>query len=879
MEDPSQQHGPGKQSDPAQDAQRGGAQADSGQVLHEGLPTGTGLGKYRILERLYNTYNGVVYKARDMLLDRLVTIKQMTPKFLDDPIACGMFKREAQFLARIPRGAKHIVNIHELIELDRGLFIVGEYVNGQWLESLVAKRLMDVMGVLRILRTSITGLRTLHALDLVHRGIHPRSIIVTKGMKSMITNLGTAAHEGDTTPVPVLFAQYTAPEILAGRSYDDRVDIYSLGVTLYEYCVGRREMLRVLNGTAADAVSGARLWTDWQRDLNRSLPDACEVNPTIPVALSSILRRMTAKALDDRFSSCQQVLDALDRHFQIRQASPTRVHVGIAVGIQAQAFTPTPGHLTSSPQGLASPLLTYQGSANQPPPLAPATSTHTARRTTTQPTQAPPEVAPPGLRDPYRQQRGRTAGRSAPQRVRQIRPLRPSPKVVRPESIPALQDVREVHKPRSYHALAWTIAATIAIAAISIGGYATWYYAAGPGLASPIEQIYADGDAAYKLGDYEAAKSAFERAMAIEVTAEKFSRIQDDARNYLLLADARIALQNDDFDETMRYIKVAQKRGANPTEVDRIKRNCYRKKDTYRLMAETNEARERGQLSEAEVKLEAAEERAAGTGIDTEGLKARVQMSKDDERYRNALNRAKEAIARKQFDAAALACVDAQRIRETTETTKLAKQIQDEKRKARFVLQGDDAMLNKDYATAAEAYEQANQLGPSSEIESRGRLARAFVLIERAQEEIDSGDLLAAEQDLRTSMWKTPTPQAKAKLQKLEPAFAAARLARRADRFYANGNYADAVRLYREALVDLPAPANAAVEQKLRDARGGWAVKEGDEAFKTGDWELALKKYQEAKALGRNGDLDWKIKAAQKKLGRTAEPTSSPATP
>jgi serine/threonine protein kinase len=70
-------------------------------ALSQGLPTGTGLGKYRILEPIHRTHNATLYKARDAMLDRLVIVKQMAPELSDNPIACGHFKREAQILARI----------------------------------------------------------------------------------------------------------------------------------------------------------------------------------------------------------------------------------------------------------------------------------------------------------------------------------------------------------------------------------------------------------------------------------------------------------------------------------------------------------------------------------------------------------------------------------------------------------------------------------------------------------------------------------------------------------------------------------------------------------------------------------------------------------
>lgn len=92
--------------------------ANQPRPIHPGLPTGMGIGKYRILERIRTTHNAIVYKARDTMLDRLVTVKQMTPDLIDDPIACGHFKREAQLLGRIHRGNSHVIGIHELIEDD-----------------------------------------------------------------------------------------------------------------------------------------------------------------------------------------------------------------------------------------------------------------------------------------------------------------------------------------------------------------------------------------------------------------------------------------------------------------------------------------------------------------------------------------------------------------------------------------------------------------------------------------------------------------------------------------------------------------------------------------------------------------------------------------
>src|SRR5262249_13044682 len=123
---------------PPEPPREGGELARAAGPISTGLPTGTGLGKYRILERIRTYHNAVVYKARDTMLDRPVALKQMSPELMDHPTACGNFKKEAQLLARVPKDARHVLNVHELIEDEIGLFIVEEYIHGDWLESLIA---------------------------------------------------------------------------------------------------------------------------------------------------------------------------------------------------------------------------------------------------------------------------------------------------------------------------------------------------------------------------------------------------------------------------------------------------------------------------------------------------------------------------------------------------------------------------------------------------------------------------------------------------------------------------------------------------------------------------------------------------------------------
>ncbi len=251
-------------------------------ALAASLPSGTGLGKYRILERIRTTQNVIAYKARDAMLDRLVTIKQLTPALIDDPIACGDMKREAQLLARLPKDARQVVHIHELIEDEQGLFIVEEHVQGDWLELLISKRHVDVTDAVRLLKTACLGLHTLHARKIVHRNICPSSLVVAVNGSVRITDFSAAAHEGDIGEPGYLDCRYAAPELQAGGMYDTRVDLYSLGFAMYELCVGRRALAKHFADVFEASAPQPARWRQWHTNLDEALPQASKLNHAVP---------------------------------------------------------------------------------------------------------------------------------------------------------------------------------------------------------------------------------------------------------------------------------------------------------------------------------------------------------------------------------------------------------------------------------------------------------------------------------------------------------------------------------------------------------------------------------------------------------------------
>ncbi|MBN2560932.1 MAG: serine/threonine protein kinase [Phycisphaerae bacterium] len=785
--------------------------------FHAGLPTGTGLGKYRILERIRTTHNAIVYKARDAMLDRLVTIKQMSPDLIDDPVACGHFKREAQFLARIPRGNAYIVSIHELIEDDLGLFIVEEYVPGQWLESLISKRQIDLRGAVRILKTAALGLRTLHSLGIAHRGIHPGNILVARNGKAKITNLATAAHESDNAPPPVIVSKYAAPELLLGQCYDDRVDVYSLGMVMFEMCVGRP----ALNHSFADLLTKPRTaasrWVDWHTDMHASLPSASELNPLVPPRLAALVRRMTAKDLDERFASIQEILLALCPKAEDRVGRISFVAPGLPAILMPDSQLPM------SPQAPYPQFAAGTGLQTAPVPRmsvqrpAIRSSTYTVRLAKKEPSVTPARTLQP------LQQMGRPGSPGFPVSRPQPRlrhPMRAGA-VRRPpqaKTVPQPKEVTETIKERHPHLVVWVAVAALFVAAITVGGGLLWHRYYGPGVSHPIENVFAEAVQAYGEGRLDLAQVRLREAIRMDVRRPRFVRIRDKAELELILVQAERAFQRDEFDLAEERLREARRRGANPTKIDEIQARIWNKKDAYRLVAQGFADLDHGEFTNVELNLEEYEAKARAAGEDPHKLRDRLDLSRRERKYVEAIEEANVALAELDYDGALLACDDAEKLKITSETRALHKRILNLRERAEWILRGDEAMLSKDFEAAAKAYEKANQIEASKEIEAKTRLAGAYLLHDQALDAIAEGDLLTAERNLKSSLWKFSTPQARTKLTKMASAFEAARLVQKGDRAMNRNDYAGAERLYAEALPHLPEPANAIVKEKILQA-------------------------------------------------------------
>lgn len=852
--------------------------AERAKPLYPGLPSGTGLGKYRILERIRTYHNAVVYKARDSMLDRLVAVKQMSPDLIDNPIACGNFKREAQLLARIPKDARNIINIHELIEDEIGLFIVEEFVVGHWLESLLFKRQVDHRNAYKLLKTAAWGLKTLHSHTIVHRDIQPGNIMVTKNGAAKIANLASASHEGELSAPPVITPKYAAPELLLERKYDDRVDIYGLGFSLYEVCVGRQAMDRYFANFIGEGIAAVGGWIDWHTNFDARLPDAAELNPFVPAPLAAILRQMTAKNLDERYTSIDQVLDAVGRYFTPGSAAGQRQ---IAVDLHSPIRLPdvmppswSADHLLPGPAGA-----TVGAAAFKQPEAAPS-SPWGQRLTRTQPVEMPDrspiesdrwEWKPPRNADAagyasgrFSPESRRLAGRRRRRTMGHV-PPRPAQLAAIPLPPPAIETFKK-HTPR---AVTWSFSFVLVLAVVGTGVLA-WLYSdrwIGPNAA---EKLLFEAVAAYDAGQLEAAKTKFFDVKDLSVGNESLQALQNKADFWLEMIAAQKALALDEFEEVQRLLAKAERRGINPARVEVLQQLAWTKQDAARLAAIGMQELSKGNVPIVEADLEEYEKKAIEAGMDPQQLQDSVDQTKKDQKYEQSMKLAFTALRKEDFNGALASCAEAEAIRITTATRELRKRINDLRQRKDLVTRGDQAMVDRDFATAEAAYVQANQILASPDIEQKSRAARSYILIQEARQAVKEGELLLAEQKLKSSLWNAYTAEAKSMLDGMTRDFDAARIVRRGDQALDREEFDDAVRLYNEAIPKLPAPAAAKAKQKIVEVQRARLIKEGDQALKRMDRQKALKAYAAAQDLRDDPEIQARIENA-----KSPYPTSS----
>ncbi len=263
-------------------------------------------GPYEVLDVLGRGGMGVVLRAFDPSLHRVVAIKVMAAHLSGSTAARLRFAREARAAAAVVHD--HVVTIHAVDEADGLPYIVMQYVAGKSLQERIDQSgALEVSEILRIGMQIASGLATAHAQGLVHRDIKPANILLENGVERVkITDFGLAraADDASLTRSGVVAGtpQYMAPEQARGEPVDHRADLFSLGSVLYAMCTGRSPF------RAESSLAVLRQVCD------ASAPPICGLNPAVPSWLVEIVARLHAKEPAGRYGSAAEVAGLLGGH-------------------------------------------------------------------------------------------------------------------------------------------------------------------------------------------------------------------------------------------------------------------------------------------------------------------------------------------------------------------------------------------------------------------------------------------------------------------------------------------------------------------------------------------------------------------------------------
>ena len=269
----------------------------------------------------------VVYRARDIRLNRLVAIKVLPPELAYDPAVRTRFTREAQTSAQLSHS--HIVPIYDVGEVEGIAYFVMGYVTGGNLAALLAREPRQPLDeTRRIICEVADALAYAHTRGVIHRDIKPDNILLDRDTgRAMVTDFGIArAMEGGTrltqTGIAVGTPTYMSPEQAEGIEVDGRSDIYSLGVVAYQMLTGR-----------VPFTAGSSMALLLKHVTERPRPIA-ELRPDVPRVLRESVERSLAKSSEDRWPSAAALREALtsdqalnapwraEHHEPVRYTSP-----------------------------------------------------------------------------------------------------------------------------------------------------------------------------------------------------------------------------------------------------------------------------------------------------------------------------------------------------------------------------------------------------------------------------------------------------------------------------------------------------------------------------------------------------------------------------
>ena len=258
--------------------------------------------RYEILEKIGNGGMSDVYKAKCHKLNRFVAVKVLKQEFGENENFVSKFKVEAQAAAGLMH--PNIVNVYDVGNENGINYIVMELVEGITLKKYIEKKArLSVKEAISIAIQVSMGIEAAHNNHIIHRDIKPQNIIISKDVKVKVTDFGIAkAATSNTITSNVMGSvHYTSPEQARGGFSDEKSDIYSLGITLFEMLTGRVPF----NGDTTVAIA--------IKHIQEPMPTPRDYVAEIPVSVEQIVYKCTQKSPDRRYQLMPELIEDLKR--------------------------------------------------------------------------------------------------------------------------------------------------------------------------------------------------------------------------------------------------------------------------------------------------------------------------------------------------------------------------------------------------------------------------------------------------------------------------------------------------------------------------------------------------------------------------------------
>ncbi|MDD5822816.1 MAG: Stk1 family PASTA domain-containing Ser/Thr kinase [Firmicutes bacterium] len=260
-------------------------------------------GRYELIEKIGDGGMAVVYKAKDKLLNRYIAVKILRPEFTKDATFVENFKRESQAAAGLSH--PNIVSVYDVGREGNINYIVMELIEGKTLNELIDEEApMNYKRVIDITKQVASALRIAHKNKIIHRDVKPHNIMITEDGVVKLADFGIAKAVNDATLSTgskiIGSVHYFSPEQARGNYVDERSDIYSLGIVMYEMLTGKVPF------------EGDNPVTIALKHINEEVTPPSELVGGIPPALERAVLKATDKFQTNRYKNADELLEDLD---------------------------------------------------------------------------------------------------------------------------------------------------------------------------------------------------------------------------------------------------------------------------------------------------------------------------------------------------------------------------------------------------------------------------------------------------------------------------------------------------------------------------------------------------------------------------------------